>query len=89
MNRRQRGRRLVCQQLVEKVSAYLDNDLDPADRAAVEEHLAGCDACAGYVAQVRRLLELTAAPGPAPLPAGMLDALTRRFSERRAGPPGG
>ncbi len=57
--RRQR-RLVVCQQLVELVTDYLEGDLAPADRAAVEAHLAQCGHCHGYVEQVRRMLALTA-----------------------------
>jgi anti-sigma factor RsiW len=85
-----RSRALVCQQLVEKVSAYLDGDLSPRHRAAVEEHLAVCDGCAGYVAQVRRLLELTAAApdgqGEPVLPDTLLQALTAQFRAHHTNP---
>jgi anti-sigma factor RsiW len=76
---KRRSRELVCRQLVEKVSAYLDGDLGTADRDAVERHLEACDDCAGYVAQVRRLLELTAVVGGVTLPPDVVDDLTRRF----------
>ena len=83
--RLRRSRALVCQQLVEKVSAHLDGDLSP-DRAAVEAHLAVCDGCAGYVAQVRLMLERTAAaPGDGEhvLPDVLVASLTARFRARR------
>jgi RNA polymerase sigma-70 factor (ECF subfamily) len=60
---------LVCQQLVEIVDEYLDGDLDPRLRARVEEHLAGCDGCSGYVAQVQRMLSVTATLADAAPPA--------------------
>lgn len=50
---------LICQQLVELVSDYLDGSLREQDREKVEAHLAVCDACTGYVEQVRRMLRLT------------------------------
>ncbi len=51
---------LACRQLVELVHDYLDGDLDAALRARVERHLDQCHVCPGYVAQVRRLIDLTA-----------------------------
>ena len=78
-----RRRDLVCQQLVEKVSAYLDGDLDAGDRAAVERHLEVCDDCAGYVDQVRRLLALTAVADGETLPPEVVDDLTSRFRAMR------
>ncbi len=83
MNASRRRREVVCQQLVELVTDYLQGDLKPADRAAVERHLAVCGHCAGYVEQVRRMLELTAAPAPEPVPDAFLDELTARFRARR------
>jgi anti-sigma factor RsiW len=80
---RRRSRQIVCQQLVELVTDYLEGDLDEADRAAVEEHLAACGHCTRYVQQVRRMLELTAGPDPEPVPEELLDDLAARFRRRR------
>lgn len=82
MLRRQR-RDLVCQQLVELVTDYLEGDLDPQQRQAVEAHLGLCGDCAGYVAQVRRMLELTREDTPDRLPDEMVDRLTSAFRSRR------
>lgn len=76
-------RKVLCQQLVEKVTDYLEGDLDPRDRRAVEEHLAVCGHCAGYVEQVRRMLQLTCGPEPEPLPDALVDALVSRYRETR------
>jgi anti-sigma factor RsiW len=46
-------RKLVCQEVVELVTAYLDDALDPAARARFEAHLEGCDGCATYLDQLR------------------------------------
>lgn len=64
---RRDSRDVSCRRLVELVTDYLEGALRPSDRAAVEAHLAHCDPCDGYVAQVRRMLELTRDPE---LPAG-------------------
>jgi anti-sigma factor RsiW len=81
---RRRRRSVVCQQLVELVTDYLEGDLAPEDRAAVEAHLAQCGHCAGYVEQVRRMLELTAAlPAAEHVPDELLDSLTDRYRRRR------
>jgi anti-sigma factor RsiW len=50
---------LSCQELVELVTEYLDNELPPADRARFEAHIAGCDGCTGYLEQIRVTIELT------------------------------
>ncbi|MDQ6740686.1 MAG: sigma-70 family RNA polymerase sigma factor [Actinomycetota bacterium] len=59
---------VVCRQLVELVTDYLEGTLDTGLRDRVQEHLAACHHCNGYVAQVRRMLDLTAGLAPtAPL----------------------
>jgi anti-sigma factor RsiW len=44
---------LACQEIVELVTAYVEGTLDVADAARFEAHIAGCDACTMYVAQMR------------------------------------
>ncbi len=50
---------LVCREMVELVTAYLDDALEPGRRAALERHLAGCPHCTEYFAQIR-LVQRTA-----------------------------
>ncbi|WP_301149836.1 anti-sigma factor family protein [Mycobacterium simiae] len=40
-----------CNELVELVSEYLDNELDVERRARVDAHLVGCDGCQHYLEQ--------------------------------------
>lgn len=46
----------VHSQTTQKFSAYLDGELDSAERAAVESHLAGCTACSTQLEQLRSTL---------------------------------
>lgn len=81
--RLRRRRDVVCQQLVEMVTDYLEGDLDPAERAAVERHLANCDHCTGYVQQVRAMLVLTAGLSRTDdAPDGLLDTLAALYRNR-------
>jgi anti-sigma factor RsiW len=49
----------MCRDVVELITAYLDDEL-PADlRAAVEAHLSGCDGCTMVLDEFRRTIELT------------------------------
>lgn len=43
-----------CNELVELVTAYLDDALDADTKARVEAHLADCEGCANYVEQFRQ-----------------------------------
>jgi len=44
---------IVCRELVELVTPYLEDVLPPDERVLVEQHLADCDGCAAYVQQMR------------------------------------
>ena len=40
---------LTCEETIEFLSPYRDGELAAADRAAVESHLSGCEACRAYL----------------------------------------
>jgi anti-sigma factor RsiW len=42
-----------CQELVEQVTDYLDDQIPPTERAEIDAHLALCDGCARWFAQMR------------------------------------
>jgi predicted anti-sigma-YlaC factor YlaD len=44
---------IVCRELVELVTPYLENVMPPGERAVVEHHLASCDGCRTYVEQMQ------------------------------------
>jgi anti-sigma factor RsiW len=50
---------LVCQEVVELITDYLEGTLSRRDRRRFDEHLAGCPHCTEYLAQMGRTLELT------------------------------
>jgi anti-sigma factor RsiW len=52
-------RELACREVVELVTAYLDDVLAPADRERFEEHLVFCDGCDNYLEQARTTIRLT------------------------------
>lgn len=52
---------LVCSEVVELVTDYLEGALSPTDRARFEAHLAGCEGCTRYVEQIRATIALTGA----------------------------
>ena len=45
-----------CNELVELVTAYLDDALDQETRARFESHLSDCDGCENYLQQFRETL---------------------------------
>jgi predicted anti-sigma-YlaC factor YlaD len=44
---------LVCKEVVELITDYLEGALLPEKRAQLEEHVAGCPGCRNYIEQVR------------------------------------
>lgn len=70
-------RELACQEVVELLTAYIEDALDPVDRERFEEHLVFCDGCENYVEQMRTTIRLTARVEhelPAELQAELLEA---------------
>jgi anti-sigma factor RsiW len=49
---------LTCQEVIELLSNYIDDALEPGDRRRVDEHLALCDGCSTYVDQMRETIRL-------------------------------
>jgi anti-sigma factor RsiW len=74
---------LACIELVELVTAYLEDALSPAERARVELHLAGCDGCSTYMDQIRRTIAEAGRLGPDDVPQPVLDRLLAAFREGR------
>jgi anti-sigma factor RsiW len=81
------GRRepgLVCQEVVELVTDYLEDALLAADRRRFEEHLAGCPHCTEYLAQMRETIKLAGRLTPEDVAPAMRSDLTdlyRRWRE--------
>ena len=71
---------MTCRNIEELLPSYLDNDLPPDDRAAVERHLASCAACRLMLHEFVRLEgSLVSLRGAVPSPQAALV----RFDERR------
>jgi len=48
---------LWCGEVLDRLSDYLDRELDAAERGRVEEHLRGCDGCARFGGEFRSTVE--------------------------------
>lgn len=77
-------RELNCAQVVELVTAYLEQALDPADRERFEEHLVFCDGCDRYLDQMRITIEVTGRLEPGGLPPALEERLLEAFRGWRA-----
>ena len=47
---------IVCKELVELVTPYLEDVLPANERAVIERHLGECDGCRTYVEQMRQTI---------------------------------
>jgi anti-sigma factor RsiW len=77
--------RLVCQELVELITDYLEEMLDPSDRARFESHIAGCAGCSAYLEQMRQTLAILGSLPADSIPARQRDTLLDVFRDWKAG----
>ena len=75
---------LVCQQVVELVTDYLEGALPAADQRRFEAHLAGCPNCTEYLAQMRETIRLAGRLAPEDLTPAMRTDLTDLYRRWRA-----
>ena len=81
---RSRQPELVCQQVVELVTDYLEGTLSDVDRQRFERHLAGCPHCTEYLAQMRETIRLAGRLAPEDLTPAMRTDLTDLYRRWRS-----
>ena len=69
---------MMCQELVEVLTEYLDATLGAHDRARLEAHLTICDDCREYVAQFQQTVVLTGRADSGTLAPSLRDELAQR-----------
>lgn len=79
----------MCQQVLARLSEYLDGDLNTEARTEVERHLQGCPTCLASADALRRTIELCRryrpALGPRPLTPSARDELRKAWQTAVAG----
>jgi anti-sigma factor RsiW len=75
-----------CRQVVELMTDYLDGALSAGDRARFEEHIAGCDGCRAYLAQLRTTREVVGRLAEESIPKPVEDELVRAFRNWKGKP---
>ena len=73
---------MTCKDIVATITAYLEGALPEADRARFEAHLAECDFCVDYVAQMRATVARLGEPD-AGLSGGTRAAILAAFRDSR------
>ncbi len=67
----------VCREIKDKLSAYLDGELENALCAEIEQHLQGCDGCRVVVDTLNKTITLYRHYGQASVPPDAHERLTR------------
>jgi len=73
-----------CEEVWREISNYLDGEVDPALRAAMEEHFSGCKQCAAVLDGMRNVIQLYGDERMVELPLGFSHRLHRRLEENTA-----
>jgi anti-sigma factor RsiW len=73
-----------CLELFEKLSEYIDDELEAAERLAVESHVAGCVACLACLQTLRQTVALCRKGAEHPVPT----EFSHRLQTMLVGPPG-
>jgi anti-sigma factor RsiW len=76
---------MTCRQMVELVTGYLEDRLPEAERRRFEAHLALCEGCQAYLAQMRALIEELGTHPEVQLSPAIEEDLLTAFRDWRAG----
>jgi anti-sigma factor RsiW len=71
-----------CKGLLSELADYLDEMLDPALRAEIEEHLAKCKNCRVVVNTTKKTIEIFCNSEPVPLPVDTRERLHVALEKR-------
>lgn len=71
----------TCREVVEIVTDYLEDRMDVVARERFERHVATCDGCERYLAQIRMTIAATGAVREDEIPADVRDGLLRAFRD--------
>jgi anti-sigma factor RsiW len=70
-----------CEEVWREVSNYLDGEVEAGLRAAIDEHIRGCQRCAAVVEGTRNVIELYGDERMLEVPFGYSQRLHRRLDE--------
>lgn len=70
-------RYMTCQQLVDFIARYRDNDLSPDERDEFEQHLAACTSCSAYLKTYEQTILLAKASADEPVPPEVPESLVK------------
>ena len=77
---------MVCEEVIREISDYIEGDLNPALREALELHLQHCDDCRVVVNTARKSIELYSGKEPLPLPEDVQQAINQALANKKRRP---
>lgn len=78
---------MTCEELVELVTAYLEDTLPADQRAAFDDHLALCPGCGRYLVQFRQTIDMLGELPEDSLSSPARERLLGAFAQWRRTPP--
>lgn len=73
---------VLCREVVEVLTDYLEGALPVEQRVALEQHLLLCEGCANHVEQLRTTIALTGRLREEEVPPQVMERVLRMFEER-------
>ena len=70
-----------CDRVLQELSNYIDDDVDPVLRQEIEEHLRGCHNCSVLVDSTRKMLYIVGDERVFAIPIGYSDRLHSFLSQ--------
>ncbi|HZS56639.1 MAG TPA: anti-sigma factor [Bryobacteraceae bacterium] len=84
---------LTCKQFLEELNDFLDETLDPKQRAELQKHVNECPNCWVVCDTTEKTLKVFKGMEPKPVPehiqAKLMQALEKKMKEKGCGPCGG
>lgn len=71
-----------CEKVLEELSNYIDEDVEPGLRAAIEEHVRGCHRCSVLLDSTHKMLYVVGDERVFEIPAGYSKRLHERIAHQ-------
>lgn len=75
---------ITCQELIDFIASYRDNELSPDQRGEFERHLSVCPSCVAYLKTYEQTIALTRATGDDPVSEEVPESLVQAILNARA-----
>ena len=75
----------LCLELLERLSEYVDGELEPATRAEIEAHMADCPPCVAFLRSLRHTIGHLSRIPAEELPDELRRACLEAFAKGRGG----